>query len=468
MKRADEIKPGKLDWFTIGVFAILVILGWLNIFAVSFDQDAQQIIFDLSLNSGKQLLWIGFSVIAIIAIMIVDFRFYQSFAFGIYGGVMLLLVGVLVLGTVVAGSKSWIEIGFVRLQPAELAKFATALAVAKYFSKPNLRFDKIKNWAPMALLISLPAVLIVLQGDAGSALVFAAFVIVFYREGLPSAIVIAGIIAIALFVLTLLFGQVPTATGIIVLGALGILVNWRNNSDLVNLLGVGTLISLWFALVIGNIYGILGVLICIATVILINLRKNKSLAMVMTLAAFGVMVVTSVSYIVTDMLKPHQQNRIKAFINPEADPLGYGYNVTQSKIAIGSGGPWGQGFLEGTQTKFDFVPEQSTDFIFCTIGEEHGWIGSFILIGLFLTLLLRIIFLAERQKSKFSRIYGYGVAAILFFHFMVNIGMTIGLFPVIGIPLPFFSYGGSSLLSFSILLFVLIKLDAHRMQLLVR
>jgi len=332
-----------------------------------------------------------------------------------------------------------------------------------------MRFDRIKNWAPLGLLIALPAVLIVLQGDAGSALVFASFIVVFYREGLPSAIVLAGLIAVVLFVLTLLYGQVPAATGIIVIALIGIVINWRNNADIFNLIGVGALISLWFALLIGNIYGIAGVLLTIGIVILVNLRKNKSLSFVMTLAAFAIVVVTSVSYIVTDVLKPHQQNRIKAFINPEADPLGYGYNVTQSKIAIGSGGPWGQGFLKGTQTKFDFVPEQSTDFIFCTIGEEHGfWIGSFLLIGAFLTLLFRIIFLAERQKSNFTRIYGYGVASILFFHFMVNIGMTIGLFPVIGIPLPFFSYGGSSLLSFSILLFILIKLDAHRMQILVR
>ncbi len=422
MKRADDIKASKLDWLTILVVIALALAGWLNIYAVVYDSQIDQNIFDLSSNSGKQILWFGISVVVVTLIMIMDFRFFDSFAFVIYGVIVLLLVSVLIFGTVVSGSKSWFELGFIRFQPAEFAKFATALAVAKFLSKPQMKLDRLKNWALLIIVVSIPAVLIILQGDTGSALVFSAFVIVFYREGLSPLLVVVGLIAVTLFVLTLLLGQ---------------------------------------------LYIILGILVTAAILIAAGKRTANKVRTVLAIATVTIGVVISVDYVVNNVLQPHQQNRVKAFINPEADPLGYGYNVTQSKIAIGSGGFLGKGFLEGTQTKFDFVPEQSTDFIFCTIGEEHGWIGSFILISLFVTLLLRIVYIAERQKSNFSRVYGYGVASILFFHFAVNIGMTIGLFPVIGIPLPFFSYGGSSLLAFSILIFILLKMDAHRMQVLV-
>ena len=423
MKRADDINASKLDWLTILVVVALALAGWLNIYAVVFDSQLDQNIFDLSLNSGKQLLWFGISILVISLIMILDFRFFDSFAYLIYGTVVLLLISVLVFGTVVSGSKSWFELGFMRFQPAEFAKFATALAVAKFLSKPQIKLDNLKTWGILGFIVSIPAVLIIIQGDTGSALVFSAFVLVFYREGLSPLLMLVGIVAVALFVLTLLLGQLYIIIGIIAVAAI--------------LLATGK-------------------------------RIKKRVLAILAIAGLTLGVVMSVDYVVNNALQPHQQNRIKAFINPEADPLGYGYNVTQSKIAIGSGGLFGKGFLEGTQTKFDFVPEQSTDFIFCTIGEEHGWMGSFLLISLFVTLLLRIIFIAERQKSNFSRIYGYCVASILFFHFTVNIGMTIGLFPVIGIPLPFFSYGGSSLLAFSILIFILLKMDAHRMQVLVR
>ncbi|MDH3709261.1 MAG: rod shape-determining protein RodA [Cyclobacteriaceae bacterium] len=427
MKRGEDVKASKLDWVTILIVATLAIAGWLNIYAVVYDSQVDQNIFDITQNSGKQLLWMGISVIAVSLIMIMDFRFFDSFAYGFYGVVISLLIGVLLLGTVVSGSKSWFEFGFVRFQPAEFAKFATALAIAKFLVKPQIKVDNLKTIAVLAMIVGLPAALIVLQGDTGSALVFGAFVLVLYREGLSPVIVLIGVIAVALFVLTLLFG--PTVLiGALILTGVAVFLYWLITRKV-------TPKRIWTLLFV--------VLIPTA-------------------------VILSVNWVVTDLMQPHQQNRVKAFVNPEADPLGYGYNVTQSKIAIGSGGFFGKGFLEGTQTKFDFVPEQSTDFIFCTIGEEHGWLGSFILIALFVTLLLRIVFIAERQKSKFSRVYGYGVAAILFFHFMVNIGMTIGLFPVIGIPLPFFSYGGSSLLAFSVLIFILLKMDAHRMQMLVR
>jgi len=422
LKRADDIKVSKLDWLTILIVVALALAGWLNIYAVVYDSQLDQNIFDMSLNSGKQLLWFGISIMVVLLIMILDFRFFDSFAYPIYGMVVILLISVLVFGTVVSGSKSWFELGFVRFQPAEFAKFATALAVAKFLSKPQIKLDNFKSWGVIGFIVSIPAVLIVLQGDTGSALVFGAFILVFYLEGLSPLLVLAGIIAVALFVLTLLFGQ---------------------------------------------LYLIIGILTVAVILFVTGKRTKKRVSAILAIAGITLGVVMSVDYVVNNALQPHQQNRVKAFINPEADPLGYGYNVTQSKIAIGSGGFFGKGFLEGTQTKFDFVPEQSTDFIFCTIGEEHGWLGSFILISLFVTLLLRIIFISERQKSNFSRVYGYCVAGILFFHFTVNIGMTIGLFPVIGIPLPFFSYGGSSLLAFSILIFILLKMDAHRMQVLI-
>lgn len=413
----------RLDWGTIILYFLLVSLGWLNIFAVVYDVQADQSIFDLSLNSGKQLVRIATAALLITVIMLFDFRFYSSFAYFFYGGVILVLIFVLFFGREVAGSKSWFSIGSFRMQPSEFAKFATALAVAKYLSQNNRVFDTIKSQLILFTIIGLPAILIILQGDTGTAMVYAAFVLVFYREGFSPLLLGIGIAAAVLFVLTLYISQV---------------------------------------------YLIIAVVVTAFLLIGVNSRKTKRIVTISLAAAAVIGLVISVDFVVNDVLKPHQQNRIKALINPDGDPLGYGWNVTQSKIAIGSGGMWGKGFLQGTQTKFDFVPEQSTDFIFCTVGEEHGWMGSALLIVLFVLLLIRITMIAERQKSGFARVYGYSVAAILFFHFAVNIGMTIGLFPVIGIPLPFFSYGGSSLWAFTILLFILLKLDAHRMQVLTR
>ncbi len=421
--RQEGAIVNKIDWVVIALYFALVILGWLNIYAAVYDEEVKKNIFSLSLNSGKQLIWIGTSILIIIVIMTIDFRFYDSFAYIIYGIVIFLLVFVLFAGTKVSGSTSWFSIGGFRVQPSEFSKFAAALAVAKYMSKVNYKLSKINDLLITACLILVPPVLIIIQGDTGTALVFGAFVIVLYREGLNPTIIVIGLIAILLFVLTLIFNQTTLIISIIVVGIIIILFGKKNWKRILTIAA--------------------GMIIVIA-------------------------VVWSVDYFVNDILKPHQQNRIKALINPEADPLGYGWNVTQSKIAIGSGGLVGKGFLQGTQTKFDFVPEQSTDFIFCTLGEEQGWIGTSLVIFLFIFLLIRIVNIAERQKETFARVYGYSVAAIIFIHFMVNVGMTIGLFPVIGIPLPLFSYGGSSLWGFTILIFILIKIDAHRMQVLVR
>jgi rod shape determining protein RodA len=423
LKRDDDIS-GKLDWTTILLFVALVILGWLNIFAAIYDETAKQTIWDLSLSSGRQLMFIAASVVIVVAIIIIDMRFYETFAYLFYGFILVLLFLVPFIGKEVGGNKAWIGIGSFGVQPSEFAKFITALAVAKFIGSVGFRMDNLRSQAILFALIGVPIILIQLQKDTGTALVFTSFVLVFYREGMSPFLLIVGICAATIFILTLL---VPN-----------------------------------------QLY--LHAAIAAVLILLISFGKKKIKRIaVLTIGALLISgVIESVDYVVTDVLKPHQQNRVKVLINPDIDPLGVGWNVTQSKIAIGSGGFFGKGFLKGTQTKFDFVPKQSTDFIFCTIGEEFGWLGSLVVIGLFATLLLRVVFIAERQKSRFARAYGYSVACILFFHFAINIGMTVGLFPVVGIPLPFFSYGGSSLWGFTILLFILLKLDSHRSQVLQR
>jgi rod shape determining protein RodA len=417
----DSITEG-IDWLTVLLYLILVFWGWFNIYAAVYDEELANSIFSLSTNSGKQLIWIGTSFLLIFGVMLLDFKFYDSFGYVFYGLMILLLIGVLATGTIVAGSKSWFQIGGFRFQPSEFTKFATALAIAKFLGTVNIKLDNPKNQIIAAALMGIPIILIILQGDAGSAMVFGSFALVYYREGLSPMLFVAGFGVIVLFLVTLLVDQ---SIIFIVAGAMG-------------LIAIG-----------------------------LSIKSYKRILVIIGVLVFVVGMVKSVDFIMSDVLKPHQRNRVISLFNPEADPLGVGWNVTQSKIAIGSGGIIGKGFLKGTQTKFDFVPEQSTDFIFCTLGEEYGWIGSITLIGLFTALLIRISIIAERQKSRFARVYGYGVLSVIFFHFMVNIAMTIGLFPVIGIPLPFISYGGSSLWSFTILLFVLLKLDAHRTQVLV-
>jgi rod shape determining protein RodA len=424
MNRGEDI-AGKLDWIAVLLYILMVVMGWLNIFASVYDESVKQTIWDLSLNSGRQLIFIAASFVIILVIIIMDVRFYETFAYLFFGVILFVLILIPFIGKEVGGNKAWLGIGSFGVQPSEFAKFITAMAIAKFIGSVGFRMDNLRNQVILFAMIGLPMILILLQKDTGTALVFTSFVLVFYREGLSPFILVVGICAAIIFVLTLLIPNQLYLHGAIAL----------------------------------------------ALIALIVFGKKKKLRRIILLTVGAIVisgVIESVDYIITDVLKPHQQNRIKALINPDADPLGYGWNVTQSKIAIGSGGFVGKGFLEGTQTKFDFVPEQSTDFIFCTIGEEHGWIGSFVVIAIFIAFLLRVIFIAERQKSRFARAYGYSVATIFFFHFAVNIGMTIGLFPVIGIPLPFFSYGGSSLWGFTILLFVLLKLDAHRSQMLQR
>jgi rod shape determining protein RodA len=408
------------------LYLALVLLGWINIYAAGYDEVLSNNIFDFSgtmSNAQRQMIFLGACTVLVVGIMVIDMQFFEAVAYLIYGIFMFLLLLVPLIGKEVGGNKSWIGVGTFGVQPSEFAKFATALAVAKFIGTVNFKMDNLRNQTILFVLIGLPMGLILLQKDFGTALVFGVFVLVFFREGMSPFLLIVGTSVAVIFILTLLVPNQLYLHGVI-----------------------------------------------LALLILVIAFSKKKIRRIVVLSAGALVImgtIESVDYIVTH-LKPHHQNRLKALINPDADPRGFGWNVTQSKIAIGSGGFAGKGFLKGTQTKFDFVPEQDTDFIFCTIGEEHGWLGSVVVIVLFTALLMRLVFIAERQKQRFSRVFGYGVVSIFFFHFAVNIAMTIGLFPVIGIPLPFFSYGGSALMSFTILLFILLKLDSHRGQVLQR
>jgi rod shape determining protein RodA len=421
MARDIDIREG-IDWTTVWLYAALVIFGWLNVYAAIYNPENPIAIFSTTHNAGKQLLFICSSFILILIILFVDYKIYDSFAYIFYGIVIVILVGTIFIATEIKGSRSWIKLGSTfSLQPAEFSKIFTALALSRYLSSQNVNITRVKDAIVAGLLVFVPPIIIILQKETGSALTFAAFIAVFYREGLPGVYPALGIALAILFVLVLFFDKLYVVIGLAVAcGLFWQLFLKRYERTQQNLIRLGAVFVISSAFVFG------------------------------------------VGFFTTSVLKPHQQKRIQVLVNPDSDPLGAGWNVTQSRIAISSGGLIGKGYLQGTQTKFDFVPEQSTDFIFCTVGEEWGFLGSLIVILIFAALLNRIINLAEKQRSKFSRIYGYCVASILFFHLLVNIGMTIGLMPVIGIPLPFLSYGGSSLWSFTILLFIFLKLDAHR------
>ena len=411
---------GSPDWLLLVLYLVLVLYGWLSIYSATATTEHAEI-FNLSQRYGKQLLWIGLALVLGFSILLIDAKFFSAFAYVIYGFMIVILVGVLVFGTTVAGSKSWFEIGPFAIQPGEFAKFATALALAKYLSHTHVDLRRLKTKILALVIIGIPALLILLQNDTGSALVYGAFVLVLFREGLSGLTIVAAVVATTLFILTIIFGETYMAIALLVVAVFSFLIFKKIRRN-------------WKAFLIG-----------------------LSIAMVF---------VFSVDYTFNKVLEQHQRVRIQVMLGMKKDPLGAGYNVNQAKIAIGSGGLTGKGYFKGMLTRNHFVPEQSTDFIFCTIGEERGFLGTSLLILLFLILLIRIILLAERQRSPFSRIYGYGVASIIFFHVAVNIGMTIGLAPVVGIPLPFFSYGGSSLWAFTILLFIFIKQDANRLNVL--
>ena len=400
-----------------------MLIGWFSIFSARYNE-AHPSIFDLSQVYGKQLIWIGAALLMGFIILLIDAKFFNAFAFWIYIVVLASLFVVLVYGKATKGATSWIEFGPVKFQPSEFAKMATALAVASYLGRLDVDLQKRKDQIFAIALVLIPMALVLLQNDTGSAIVFVSFIFIFYREGLPGAgfVMVAGVVAVVLFVFTLIWSQ---KIMYIILG---------------------------------------GLLVLTLTYYILN--KKKHLVMMLGVFVCMFIFVFSVDYAFNKVLQDHQRSRIEVLLGMKDDPKGDGYNVHQSKIAIGSGGLTGKGFLQGTQTKYDFVPEQHTDFIFCTIGEEGGFFGTATVVLLYVALLVRLIILAERQRSTFSRVYGYGVAGIFFVHVAINIGMTIGLVPVIGIPLPFLSYGGSSMLAFTIMLAIFVKQDANRLNVL--
>ena len=404
-----------VDWVTVLIYVLIVLFGWVNIYAATYDPSSTSVI-TMDSQHGRQLIWIGISFALALIILLIDAHIFSTAAYVIYAIAIVLLLVVLSM-TAVKGATSWIPIGPLKLQPSEIAKFATALAIAKYLGSIDIHIRDLKTKVITFALIIVPAVLILLQHDAGSAIVFSSFIVPMYRLGLSGKVLIIGILAVMLFVLSLLINPY-LLIGIIAALALAYLFLWLNKRT---------------------------------SKIIVN-----TILVVIACSAF----VLSTDFVFEHALEEHQKTRINALLGKIDDPQGIEYNVRQSKIAIGSGGFLGKGFLNGTQTKFNFVPEQETDFIFCTVGEEWGLVGSAVLVALYVILFIRLINKAERQYSKFALVYGYSVVGILLFHFIINLGMVLGLLPVIGVPLPFFSYGGSSLMSFTALLFVFLRQDA--------
>lgn len=469
-----------LDWLTIILYLLLVTMGAVSIYAASYDFDNASL-FDFAEFSGKQFLWIGLALVIGLVIFLLDYRLYEAYAYPIYAIVILVLIATIFVAPDIKGSRSWLQFGPVSLQPAEFGKFATALALAKLFDSYNFSLTaKISNYARALIIIFLPIILILMQKETGSALVYLSLVFVLYREGMPGIILCSILCAVTYFVVAVKY-TAPLILGIpcgefsifIIILAIYccMLLFYCRNRVLARNVILGFVItglivaalSFFNIEINGRVY-FLSILVAamIYTVIAMSRHKMGRYMVTISAAIVSVLFLFSVNYVFGNILQPHQQTRIKVSLGIEDDIRGAGYNVNQSKIAIGSGGLYGKGFLNGTQTKLKYVPEQHTDFIYCTIGEEEGFIGSATVLLLFLALILRLIKLAERQRTPFGRVYGYCVVSYLIFHLAINIGMVIGLCPVIGIPLPFFSYGGSSLWGFTILLFIMLKIDASR------
>ena len=469
-----------VDWWTIALYVILVMCGWLSICGASYDYGDPDF-FSLSTRAGKQLMWIGCSFGLGFVLLMIEERFYDTYAYLIYGILLLLLFGTIFNPHEIKGSRSWIVLGPVSLQPAEFAKFATALALAKYIGEYTFSMEKGKNLMMALGIILVPMVLIVCQKETGSALVYLSFFLVLYREGMTGAVLFSGICAVVYFIVGIRFSEVmmpdectswgdfSVMTLIVIFSALLVKAYGKNYSrafGYILLAGLGTiLLGVLFSLYVipydvAVLQAFVFLALCIYLVYLFLRERLRSYLYILFFALGSVGFFYSADYVFNDVLEPHQQVRIKVLLGMEDDPTGAGYNVNQSKIAIGSGGFLGKGFLNGTQTKLKYVPEQDTDFIFCTVGEEQGFVGASAVILLFSVFIWRLIWLAERQSSRSGRVYGYCVLSVFFFHLFVNVGMVLGLTPVIGIPLPFFSYGGSSLWGFTILLFVFLRIDA--------
>lgn len=408
----------KFDWFSILLYLLLVAIGWVNIYSASIEDSELGNYFDLSRIYGRQLLWILMSILLIVVTLSIEAKFYERFSSLIYLFALLSLAGLFVFGKTIAGQTAWYSFGSFSIQPAEFVKAATALALAKYVSGVDVNLKKFSHQLRSFIIIGIPIVLIVLQPDPGSALVYFAFIFPLYREGLPGVYLWVGLGSIVLFIATLVFGASTVSIAVLTLALVTFLINRKRRPRI-------TRYFLVSALCVGFAF--------------------------------------SVDFVFNNLFKQHHRDRFNVVLGLETDIKGAGYNTRQSEIAIGSGNWFGKGWTEGTQTKGNFVPEQHTDYIFSTVGEEWGFVGSLTVIALFIALMLRLLFMAERQKSQFSRMYGYSVIGILLLHFSVNIGMVIGILPTVGIPLPFFSYGGSGLWAFTLLLFIFIKLDAERM-----
>lgn len=484
MARTTDKQPtvlGSLDWWTIGIYLALLIFGWISVCGASYTFGETDI-FSFSTRSGMQIIWIGTSLVLGFVLLMLDDRFYDTFAYIIYAALLLLLFVTIFNPHEIKGSRSWLVLGPLRLQPAEFAKFATALAVAKLMSSYGFDMQKWKHFAAAAGIVLLPMLFIVGQRETGSALVYLSFFLMFYREGMPGSILFTGVAMVVYFVVGIKYEQVmlwdtPTSVGkfvvllLVQLFTSGMVYTYcaeHGKALRIAAVSVGvTLLMLLFSEYVIR-FDIVWVQLLICAVMIGYLvyeglsTRFRSYLLISLFSIGSVIFFYSADYVLNDVMEPHQRVRINVLLGLDEDLAGAGYNVHQSEIAIGSGGLQGKGFLNGTQTKLKFVPEQDTDFIFCTVGEEEGFIGSAGVLLLFLALILRLIHLAERQPFKFGRVYGYCVLSIFLFHVFINVGMVLGLTPVIGIPLPFFSYGGSSLWGFTILLFIFLRIDAGR------
>lgn len=471
-----------LDGYTIALYVLLVLMGWISIYGASYDFDKTGIL-DWNQRAGKQFVWILTAFGLGGMLMLVDYKVYNFFAYFIYFFTIILLIVTIFVAPDIKGSRSWLVFGPVSFQPAELAKIATALALSRFMSSYNYKLKHWKDLIPLSMFLFVPFILIVLQKETGSALVFMAFMLMFYREGMNGIILLITVLAVLLFVVVIKYGEIAIflnqgTLGIAMAMGLILLIQFvymflvvRRRREALNIL-IGILvislisfvINIWFYIEADYIALFMVVASSIYLIFVELYYRYKNIWILILVSLGSALFCFSSDYLFDRVLEPHQQIRIKVLLNMEDDLHGAGYNVNQSKIAIGSGGLTGKGFLNGTQTKLKYVPEQDTDFIFCTVGEEHGFLGSTFVLIVYWLLLMRLLKIAERQQEAFNRIYAYCVASIFFFHLLINIGMVLGIMPVIGIPLPFFSYGGSSLWSFTILLFILLRLDASRLE----
>lgn len=468
--RRDNIFGG-VDWWTVLIYIALVLMGWISIYAAVYN-DSHASIFDVSQKYGSQVIWIGICAAIAITILLVDAKYYHYWAYPLYSIMIVVLLAVFVFGKEVNGAKSWFEFGSVRIQPVEFAKFTTALALAKYMSSYNFSLSRLSSICWVGFIIGIPAAIVLAQNDTGSALVFSSFLFVLYREGFNKWVYIILGLVIFLFVFSYIL-EMEVLMAIIFMASVIAegLTNGRWDLKL-RYVALVLLVSMLCYVLAKPVVGfaiegwvafIVGVVASLVAVFLYAVKHQIRNVVLFVCMFFGsLFFIKSIDYVFNNIMQVHQQKRILDLLGLESDVRGWGYNVNQSKIAIGSGGFSGKGFLQGTQTKFDFVPEQSTDFIYCTIGEEWGFLGSALVLILFIVLIYRLMRIGDRQREVFGRVYCYSVAGIFLFHVLINIGMTIGLLPVIGIPLPFFSYGGSSLLSFTILLFVALRLNSAK------